>query len=219
MSEVIIFGNKDTAELAYWYLKNDTNYRVASFTVSSSYIKKDTYKKLPLVPFEKLEEYYDPRKYLLFAPMTGKKMNRLRENIYLAGKKKGFRFVSYKSSHAKVFTKFIGENCFILENNTIQPFTKIGNNTMIWSGNHIGHHSIIHDHVFFTSHVVLSGNCTVNNNCVLSINSSVRDFSFLEEGTLIGMGSNFVGTRTDAWSVYLGNPAKKVGRKKSIDVY
>ena len=88
MNEVIIFGNNDTAELAYWYLKNDSDYRIAGFTVSSSYIKKDTYKKLPLVPFEKLEKHYDPKNYLLFAPMTGEKMNKLRENIYLAGKKR-----------------------------------------------------------------------------------------------------------------------------------
>ncbi len=33
----------------------------------------------------------------------------------------------------------------LLEDNTIQPFVSIGNVTL-WSGNHIGHHSTIHDH-------------------------------------------------------------------------
>ncbi|WP_245213936.1 hypothetical protein [Rhodoferax sp. AJA081-3] len=55
----------------------------------------------------------------------------------------------------------IGENCFILEDNTLQPFTKIGNNVILWSGNHIGHHGEIHDHVTFTSHVVMSGHCSI----------------------------------------------------------
>ncbi len=64
--------------------------------------------------------------------------------------------ISYVSSKATVFPGApIGDNCFILEDNTIQPFTSIGNNVVLWSGNHIGHHSVIKDHVSFTSHVVL----------------------------------------------------------------
>ena len=35
----------------------------------------------------------------------------------------------------------------------------IGNNTIIWSGNHIGHHSKIGNNCFISSHVVVSGFC------------------------------------------------------------
>ena len=51
----------------------------------------------------------------------------------------------------------IGENCFIFEDNTIQPFVKIGDDVVLWSGNHIGHHAEIGDHCFISSHVVISG--------------------------------------------------------------
>ena len=51
----------------------------------------------------------------------------------------------------------VGENTFVFEYNVIQPFVKIGNNVVLWSGNHIGHHVVIADHCFITSHVVISG--------------------------------------------------------------
>ena len=54
-----------------------------------------------------------------------------------------------------------GDNCFILEDNTIQPFVSIGNNVTLWSGNHIGHDSTIDDHCFIASHVVVSGHVRV----------------------------------------------------------
>jgi hypothetical protein len=53
----------------------------------------------------------------------------------------------------------VQENAFILEDNTIQPFVRIGPNVTLWSGNHIGHHSTVEDHVFIASHVVVSGVC------------------------------------------------------------
>ena len=74
----------------------------------------------------------------------------------MKGKKKGYDFYSYVSPKATVLTNKIGENCFILEDNTIQPFVEIGNNCVLWSGNHIGHHGKIDDHVFITSHCVVS---------------------------------------------------------------
>ena len=53
----------------------------------------------------------------------------------------------------------MGDNCFIFEDNTVQPFVTLGNNLVLWSGNHIGHHSTLRDHCFISSHVVISGFC------------------------------------------------------------
>ena len=45
------------------------------------------------------------------------------EAIYREGKERGYSFISYVSSRATRFAGTpIGENCFILEDNTIQPF-------------------------------------------------------------------------------------------------
>jgi sugar O-acyltransferase (sialic acid O-acetyltransferase NeuD family) len=136
-------------------------------------------------------------------------MNRVRERIYHQAKESGYCFISYVSSRATIFPGTpIGENCFILEDNTVQPFAQIGDNVVLWSGNHIGHHSTVTDHITITSHVVISGHCTVERYCFLGVNAAVGDGVRLGEGTLVAMGA-CVGRHTEPWSVYQGNPARK----------
>lgn len=216
-NKVIIFGNRDTAELAHYYLTNDSNYEVVAFTVNQEYLTENTFLGLPIVPFENLESIYPPSEYLFFAPMTGVKMNTIRKNIYEEGKKKGYEYISYVSSKATVCGNQIGENCFILEDNTLQPFTSIGNNVVMWSGNHIGHHGKIEDHVFFTSHIVLSGHCHVKERAWFGVNATIRDYTTIGEGSLIAMGS-LITKNTDDNGFYMGSPAKKQ-EKSALEVY
>ncbi len=209
MAKVIIFGTKDLAELAYYYLKNDTKHEIVAFSVHQEYIRNDReFCGLPLVAFDNIEQQFNPKDYMFFAPITHKKMNKVREGIYNQIKNKGYQLLSYVSSKATVLTDKIGDNCFILEDNTIQPFVVIGNNVVLWSGNHIGHHSIIENHIFFTSHVVLSGHCIVKPYCFLGVNSTIRDGIILAEGTFVAMGTTIT-KNTEAYSVYIGNPPQK----------
>ena len=217
MTKVVIFGVSDTAQLAKYYLETDSQHDVVGFTLSKEYIEESTFEGLPVVPFEELEQHFPPKEYHFFCPMVASKMNKDRERIYTEGKAKGFQYISYISSRATVLTDKIGENCFILEDNTIQPFVSIGNNCVLWSGNHIGHHSIIGDHVFFTSQVVLSGHCEVNDYCFFGVNATIRDSSILGEGTLVAMAASIT-KNTDAWGSYIGNPAKKHA-KPSHELY
>lgn len=209
MARLVIFGVLDTAELAHFYLTHDSEHEVVAFSVTRAYLLADTFKGLPVVPFEEVKHIYPPSEYKFFAPMTARKMNGLRERTYSAVKAKGYELITYVSSKATVSSNVeIGDNCFILEDNTIQPFVKIGNNVVLWSGNHIGHHSEIKDHVFFTSHVVLSGHCVVEPYCFFGVNSAIRDGLHIAEGTLVGMSAS-VTKDTEPWGVYKGVSARK----------
>lgn len=217
MKKVIIFGTNDTAELAHFYLNYDSNHEVAGFTLTEEFLSQEEFRGLPVIGFENIEKLYPPESFDLFVPMTARNMNKDRERIYLEAQKKGYGFISYVSSKATTFPEIvIGDNCFILENNTIQPFSKIGNNVVLWSGNHIGHHSEIRDHTFITSHVVVSGNCVVDRYCFLGVNSTIRDYINLAEGTFIVMGANIT-KNSEPYSVYFGNPARK-GPKRSTQM-
>jgi sugar O-acyltransferase (sialic acid O-acetyltransferase NeuD family) len=209
IKKVVVFGLKDLAELAKYYLAEDSPYELVAFTVHRKYIEADRYLDLPVIAFEDLEKKYPPYEFGLFAPMFISRMNKPRESVYLEGKKKGYKFISYISSRATVLSEEIGDNCFILEDNTIQPFVKIGNNVVLWSGNHIGHHGIIEDHVFIASHVVVSGHCRIGRNSFLGVNATIRNHLTLAEGTYVGMATAIV-RDTEPWSVYVGNPAKKL---------
>jgi sugar O-acyltransferase (sialic acid O-acetyltransferase NeuD family) len=208
--KVIIFGTNDFAELAHFYLTTDSEYEVAGFCLSRDYLSDQTsFKGLPVFLYEDITKICPPSEYCFFAPMAPKKINQVRRDIYTQIKSLGYDFISYISSKATVLTKDIGENCFILEDNTIQPFVKVGNNVIMWSGNHIGHHSVIRDHVFFTSHVVLSGHCDVGEQSFFGVNSTIRDQVKISAGTLLAMSGVLI-SDTEDYSIYRGFPAKKL---------
>lgn len=209
MAKIIIFGIQDFAELAHYYLENDSEHEVVAFSVNEQYLPENRFfHGLPIIAFENIERAYPSTEFKFFAPMSPQRMNRVREEVYHIIKAKGYKFISYVSSKATLFDNSIGENCFILENNTIQPFTSIGNNVILWSGNHIGHHSLIKDHIMFTSHVVLSGHCIVENYCTLGVNATIRDGLTLAEGTFVAMAASVI-KNTEPWGMYRGNPAIK----------
>jgi sugar O-acyltransferase (sialic acid O-acetyltransferase NeuD family) len=218
MAKVVVFGIQDFASLAHFYLNEDSPHEVVAFSVTKEYMPSEaTFEGVPVVPFEELEKLYPSSHFSFFAPMSHRKMNKLRAKIYTQAKGKGYKIISYISSKATIFSNVsIGENCFILENNTIQPFVSIGNNVVLWSGNHIGHHSIIKDHVLLTSHVVISGHCVIEPYSFFGVNSTLRDGLNIARGTLIAMGA-CVTKDTDEWGVYTGIPAKK-GKMLSKDL-
>jgi sugar O-acyltransferase (sialic acid O-acetyltransferase NeuD family) len=207
MKKVIIFGTGKIAEVAFYYIQQNKEYDIVCFTVESEYIKESLKFGKPIVPYETIETVYPPNQYFFFAPCGGDKLNKFRERIYNTSKALGYKFISYISPDAKVCTDNIGENTFILENNVIQPYTKIGNNCIIWSGNHIGHHSTIEDHVFLTSHIVISGMCTIGEYSYIGVNTSIKDNTIVAKNTVIGMGS-LINKNTESYNIYIGSPAK-----------
>ncbi|MBA7497333.1 UDP-3-O-(3-hydroxymyristoyl)glucosamine N-acyltransferase [subsurface metagenome] len=185
--KLIIVGDSAFAQIAYEYFTHDSPYKVVAFSVEKDFLKKKELFGLPIIPFEELENLYDPSKYKVFIAIIYTQLNRLRTRLYKETKNKGFSLVSYVSSKAFVWRNVeIGENCFIFEDNTIQPFVKIGNNVILWSGNHIGHHSIIKDNCFFSSHVVVSGFCEVGKYCFLGVNATIANNIKIAENCFIG---------------------------------
>jgi sugar O-acyltransferase (sialic acid O-acetyltransferase NeuD family) len=210
MAKVIIFGIKDLAQLAHFYLTTDSEHHVVAFSVHQNYIGEfSTFCNLPIYPFENIEKYLNPDDHSFLIPMTHSHMNKDREKVYNDVKLKGYDLISYISSKATVLTDKIGENCFILEDNTIQPFVTIGNNVVLWSGNHIGHHSVINDHVFITSQVVISGNCMIEQNSFLGVNCCLKERIKIGESSFIAMGC-IITKNTEPFSVYNSVAAEKL---------
>jgi len=189
VAKVVVFGVGQWAELAHFYLTHDSPHEVVGFTLDPDYIENPVHKGLPVVSYEEVERHFPPEDFKMFIPMSFKRMNHARADKYHDAKTRGYELISYVSSKATTFPGFeCGDNCFIFEDNTIQPFVKIGNNVVLWSGNHIGHHTVIKDHVMITSHVVISGSCIVEPFCFLGVNATVRDETVIARETLVGMG-------------------------------
>ncbi len=164
-----------------------------------------------------METDFPPQQVSAIAPLSARRMNRAREEIYLSLKQRGYSLISYVSSRATYFPNTpIGDNCFILENVTIQLFASIGNDVVLWSGSHVGHHSQIGDHAFFAPHAVTAGHCNVEAHCFLGTNATVRDHVSLGQGTLVGMGA-IVSRDTAPWTVYKAG-ATAASDISSVDV-
>jgi sugar O-acyltransferase (sialic acid O-acetyltransferase NeuD family) len=212
MDKVVVFGVGNWAELAHFYLCHDSRYEVVAFTLDRPYLKQDTFRGLPVVPYDEIDRHYPPGDFKMFIPMSFKRMSHVRAAKYDNAKQRGYRLISYVSSKATTWPGFkCGDNCFIFEDNTIQPFVEIGNDVIMWSGNHIGHHTVIKDHVMVTSHVVIAGCCTIEEYCFFGVNSAVRDETIVARETLVGMGVTLV-KDTKPFEVYRmpGNEPERV---------
>lgn len=209
--DLVIFGSGDIAQLAHYYFSTDSDYNVVAFTVDADYISEKTFLGLPVVPFEDISKLYPVDEFSIFIALSYSKMNEVRKEKYLRAKSLGYELASYISSYATVLNSgAIGDNCFILEDNTLQPFVTIGNNVTLWSGNHIGHHSSIADHCFLASHIVVSGGVRIGEQCFIGVNATLRDHIDVAEKTVIGAGALLLGS-TEPSSVYIGTrtePAK-----------
>ncbi|HWG41726.1 MAG TPA: acetyltransferase [Gemmataceae bacterium] len=186
---LVLVGDSAFAEVAYEYFTHDSPYRVAGFSVERAYLKRERLFGLPVVPFEEVQTHFDPAHHDLFAAVVYTRMNRLRARLCQEAKAKGYTLASYVSSKAFVWRNVhLGEHCFIFENNVVQPFVKLGDNVILWSGNHIGHHSEIKDNCFISSHVVLSGFVCVGENSFLGVNSSVSNNRTIGRDCWVGPG-------------------------------
>ena len=206
---LIIFGAGDIAQLAHHYFSTDSSYEVMAFTVDAAYKNAETFCGLDVIAFEELPTRFGAEEHEIFIALSYSKLNAVRMDKYIAAKEMGYRLASYISTHATVLNSHaIGDNCFILEDNTIQPFSKIGNNVTLWSGNHIGHHSTIGDHCFVSSHVVISGGVTVGQQCFIGVNSTIRDHISIGDRCVIGAGSLMLRDAA-AEGVYMGQATER----------
>ena len=188
--KLVIVGDSAFAEVAYEYFTVDSPYEVVAFAVEREFLKKAELFGLPVVAVEDMVSLYPPAEHDFYAALVYTQMNRLRTRLYHEVKAKGYAPASYVSSKAFVWRNVeLGEHCFIFEDNTVQPFVKIGANVVLWSGNHIGHHSVIGDNCFISSHVVVSGFCTVGQNCFIGVNATFGNNLAVGDDCLIGSGA------------------------------
>jgi sugar O-acyltransferase (sialic acid O-acetyltransferase NeuD family) len=174
--KLVIVGDSAFAEIAHEYFDADSDYQVVGFSVEATHLKRSELHGLPVVPFEQLEQHFAPDEHEVYVATVYTQLNRLRARLAAQAKARGYRLASYISSRAFVWRNVkLGEHCFIFEDNTVQPFVTIGDNVVLWSGNHIGHHSVVQSHCFVSSHVVISGFCTIGEYSFLGVNATLAN--------------------------------------------
>ncbi len=207
-NKLVIFGAAEIASLAKYYFDHDSDYEVVAFTVDDSFCEMDAFEGLPLIPWSQVHKRFPPSDFNMHVALSYNKLNQLRQEKYEQAKAANYNLVSYVSTKSVAWPDLnIGDNCFILENQTIQPTCKIGNNVMLWSGNHVGHGTEIGDHTYLASHVVLSGHCKIGERCFIGVNATLRDFLTIGDDCFIAMDASITRDMPSG-SVALGTQAE-----------
>src|SRR6266566_3313088 len=124
--DLVIFGAGDIAR--------HSRHSVVAFTVDRAYRQADTFLDLPLVDFEDIASAFPPSRFGMFIALSYAKMNHVRADKYTQARALGYTLATYISSKCTWLTDHLpGDNCFILEDNTIQPFVRIGSDVTLWS--------------------------------------------------------------------------------------
>ncbi len=189
MTKIILWGSGKISQVLHYYLTTDSDFEVCAFCVDKEYLNGETqFLGKPLVAFENIENFFPPKEFKMAIPIGYKNINKIREARYQAAKDKGYQFITYISSKSSVDTKDIGENTFILNFNDIGPYSKIGNNVVIWANTGIGHHCVIEDNCFLSSPKI-SGSTTIKKNTFIGTNVTIADNITIGEHCVIGAGS------------------------------
>jgi sugar O-acyltransferase (sialic acid O-acetyltransferase NeuD family) len=187
MTKIVLWGTGQIAQVVYYYLTNDSDFEICGFCVDKEYLTHKNFYGKPVVAFEDIEKIFPPTEYKMAIPIGYKNTNKYREDRYIQAKEKGYKFITYISSKSSVDTKEVGENTFIFNFNDIQPFTKIGNNVIIWANTGIGHHALVEDNCFLASPKI-SGATVIGKNSFLGTNVTVADKVKIGSHCIIGAG-------------------------------
>lgn len=216
--KLVVFGIGELANIAYEYFTHDSDYEIVAFSVDDEYYSDTDFLNLPVVKFSELPDTYPVSSFEIFIAVGASQMNQDRARLFSRFQSLGYTMASYVSSKSFVWHNVvIGENVFVFEDNTLQPFTQIEDNCILWSGNHIGHRTIVRAHTFISSHCVVSGYCEIGEYSYLGVNCTINDKVVIAESTLIGSGS-VITKETQPGLIYVGNPARAVPGKTSRDI-
>ena len=209
MKKVVIFGTGELAQRIFFYLK-DSDDQVLAFCANKSKIDKEELLGLPVIAFENIKETFPPAEFSMFVALAYSEMNKRRTKFFNEAKNKGYELYSFIHPSTKIWDEFeMGENCFILANNVIQPFVKIGNNVLIGSNNLISHNTTIGDNCFITSNVTMGGHITMGKNCFVGLSATINQRTKIGNECIVGAGTIITKDINDK-EVYAENSSKKL---------
>jgi sugar O-acyltransferase (sialic acid O-acetyltransferase NeuD family) len=210
--KVVVFGTGGFAQLVYLYLKQSkpSFLEVVAFSANEWVIKDKAIYGLPVIPFESIEKVYPSKEYRMFIAVGYSELNRKRARFFEEAKDKGYSLISYVHPSTILNDEFeMGENCFIFENNVIQPYVKLEDDVIIWTGNVISHHTTIMKHCFIVSHAAIAGNTVIEPYCFVGMNATIRNGIRIARECVIGAGSVILNS-TNEKEVYAAHSTIKL---------
>lgn len=219
MRRFVILGASQFGERLCKIISMEGRDEVIAFAQEKEYISSNSLYGLPVFPLESLNDYAEEFEIILGIGYSN--MNKLRERLFDKCNSLNLKIGTYISTNSFVYSSVIGEGCFV------SPGTVIGTDCIIGKGNFfessviLSHDNKVGDFNFFSTNAVLGGFSQVKNNCFLGLHSTISHDITIGSYSLIGAAANVIESigNDDAnnGSVYVGNPAKAIIGRKSLD--
>lgn len=208
--QILIFGVGRGADTARRYIQSDTQYDIVGYVVDPQYLNAPVFHDRPVVTIDDATRAFPQEKVCAFVPMGAARMSAQRTEKYQLLKSLGYRFISYvHSSNAGAQHTEIGENCFILENQSLNFDAAIGDNVVMWSGCQIGDRSRVGNNVYTGAHVVINGDVEIGEGSYLGSNCTISHGVHIGARSFIGANA-LISQDTKEGSVYVVNPTPPV---------
>jgi sugar O-acyltransferase (sialic acid O-acetyltransferase NeuD family) len=189
MQQLVIFGVKNFAEIAHYYFTHDSDHAVAAFTVDGAYLRESTCAGLPVVPFEELERHFPPEQYGMFVAVGIGGVNARRAAKVAEAEARGYSlasFISSKADHAPDL--HVGPNSMVMERSVLQPFVRIGRDSILWSSTRVGFHGSIGDHCWLVCPIT-GERVTVGDYSFIGLNATIAPTVTIGKRNIIGAGA------------------------------
>jgi len=212
MADIVMFGTGEGARLATRYFAEQGLHNIVAYVVDNNHRVEKRFLEAETITLGELASRFPSNEVKIFVALGFRGMNGLRAAKYTEIKEMGYSFASYIDPSNKLPAEtVIGENCFILANQSIDRDVVIGNNVTMWSGCHVGDRSRIGNHVWMSSHVCLNGDVVIDSRCFLASNCCISPNIKLAERSFIGANALITAdTSSGAVHVVSSTPAHPI---------
>lgn len=203
---IIIIGNGGHA-LVVTEILNQNHREILGYTAPE---KTKNRFGLPYLGSDEMILEYSPKEVDLAMGIGSIEPNNIRARIFKEFKEIGYHFTS--CIHPKVIisdTATLSEGVQVMAGVIIQPFVKIGSNTIINTGASIDHECSIGENVHIAPGTILSGNVHIESNCHIGTGATVIQGIHIGANSMVASGAvvvNNVGCNCKV----MGVPAKEV---------
>lgn len=187
--KVVIFGAGQRAREIQFLLKKEKNIITDFFVVDEQFITGNILNGTKVISTQHFLKTCSPNNTKLYMGIGMPKMNKHRERIYQLLTSYGFRFDSFISKYANVYSEDIGEGTTIFAGVNIGPRVRIGTCNHFEMGATISHDCRIGDFNFFAPGCSLCGDIVIGKGNFFGANCTLRNSICVFDYVLVGAGA------------------------------
>ncbi|WP_341214061.1 NeuD/PglB/VioB family sugar acetyltransferase [uncultured Limimaricola sp.] len=206
---VVLFGLGSMSQRLRYYLDVVMDRRVVAVTVDREHATVQDFEGLPVVPFDRVQEFFPPETHAMFVCVGYADRNIGRARVFAAAREMGYELPAAIDPRAIRNNAAIGDGSWIAEGVMLGVFSRIGCGCLINPGTAIAHHTAVGDFCYLAGNVTIAGDCRIGERTMLGAGAIVRDGVEIAPGSLIGAGA-VVLRSIETSGIYTGNPARLI---------